>query len=136
MSLPQEKIFADFSGGMNALAAVGKLAPNECLLAENVRLDETGNVLSAGAVTHQNTSVYAAVGGLSRTNLHSLYWNPSLGAVAGVSQDVFAGPTLGGMVNALTGSNGIEYPDHAGPVSPGAPRSMQISAFLFRRQTL
>ena len=101
--MPQEKIFADFSGGMNALAAVDKLAPNECLLAENVRLDETGNVLSAGATTKQNTSPYIDAG--NNRNVHSLYWNPSLGAVAGVGKDVFAGVTLGGMVNTLTGSN-------------------------------
>lgn len=103
--MPEERIFSDFSGGMNALAAVDKLDPKECLLAENVRLDETGNVQSAGAFTHQNTAAYAAASGSNTNNVHSLYWNPSLGAVAGVGKDVFAGATLGGMVNTLTGSN-------------------------------
>lgn len=101
--MSQEAILADFSGGMNALAAVDKLGPNECLLAENARLDETGNVQSAGAVTHQNTASYADSSGTA--NVHSLFWNPSLGAVAGVGKDVFSGATLGGMVSTLTGSN-------------------------------
>jgi hypothetical protein len=103
--LPQEQIFADFSGGMNALAAVDKLDPKECLLAENVRLDETGNIQSAGALTAQNTSAYAAVGGTNTNNVHSLFWNPSLGAVAGVGQDVFFGSRLGGMASGLAGKN-------------------------------
>lgn len=104
--MPQEQIFADFSGGMNALAAVDKLDPKECLLAENVRLDETGNVQSAGAFTHQNTSSYADSSGTK--NVHSLYWNPSLGAVSGVGQDVFIGRTLGGMASALVGKNTMQ----------------------------
>ena len=93
-----EHIFSDFSGGMNALTAVDKLDPKECLLAENVRLDETGNIESAGALTAQNTSGYGG-------NVHSLFWNPSLGAVAGVGTSIFSGPTLGGMSNALAGKN-------------------------------
>jgi hypothetical protein len=100
-----EQIFSDFSGGMNALAGVDKLDPKECLLAENVRLDEAGNVASAGAFTHQNTAAYAAAGGTSTNNAHSLYWNPSLGAVTGVGQDVFFGKTLGGQSSGLAGSN-------------------------------
>lgn len=90
---------------MNALAAVDKLDPKECLLAENVRLDETGNILCAGAFTHQNTSAYAAAGGTNTNNIHSLYWNPSLGGVAGVGQDVFQGATLGGLKSKLTAKN-------------------------------
>jgi hypothetical protein len=43
-----EHLFSDFSAGMNALAAVYKLDPKECLLAENVRLDEAGNIQSGG----------------------------------------------------------------------------------------
>lgn len=99
-----EKILADFSGGINAVAAVDKLAMNELLLAENVRLDETGNVASSGAYTTQNTSgAYRdLIGG---RNVHSLYWNPSLGAVAGIGQDVFSGSVLGSMTSAVTGKN-------------------------------
>jgi hypothetical protein len=90
---------------MNALAAVDKLDPRECLLAENVRLDETGNIASAGAFTHQNAVAYAAAGGTNTNNIHSIYWNPSLGGVAGVGQDVFIGAMLGGMASALTAKN-------------------------------
>lgn len=103
--MPQEKVFQDFSGGMNALAAVDKLDPRECLLAENVRLDETGNIQSAGAFTHQNTAAYAAGGGTNTNNVHSQYWNPALGAVAGVGQDVFQGATLDSQTAKLLGSN-------------------------------
>jgi len=99
----QEKLLSDFSGGMNALAAVDKLDPKECLMAENVRLEETGDILSAGAYTHQNTSAYVDTSG--NTNIHSLFWNPSLGGVAGVGQDVFTGVTLGSMTSALVGTN-------------------------------
>ncbi len=100
-----EHTFADFSGGMNSLAAVDKLDPKECLLAENVRLDETGNILSAGAATAQNSSLYKATGG---SNVHSLYWNPSLGGVAGVGQDVFIGASLGSMASGLAAKNTIQ----------------------------
>ena len=100
-----EHVFSDFSGGMNALAAVDKLDSKECLLAENCRLDETGNILSAGATTQQNTSSYAAAAGTSTTNIHSLYWNPSIGGVAGVGQDVFHGPMLGGLSSGLAAQN-------------------------------
>jgi len=71
---------------------VDKLDPKECLLAENVRLDETGNMQSAGAFTHQNASNYGG-------NVHSLYWNPSLGAVAGVGTNAYMGATLGSMTS-------------------------------------
>lgn len=103
--MAQEKLLQDFSGGMNALAAVDKLDPKECLLAENCRLDETGNIQSAGAFTHQNTSPYAAASGTNTNNVHSLFWNPSLGGVAGVGQDVFIGPTLGGLASKLAAKN-------------------------------
>src|SRR6266849_4719597 len=106
--MPQEHIFGDFSGGMNALAAVDKLDPKECLLAENVRLDETGNIQSAGALTAQNTAAYAAAAGTNTNQIRSLFWNPSLGAVAGVGQDVFIGPTLGGMRSGIAGKNSIQ----------------------------
>lgn len=103
--MSQEHVFSDFSGGMNALAAVDKLDPKECLLAENVRLDETGNILSAGALTRQNGAPYTAAGGTNAAYVHSTYWNPSLGAVAGVGQDVFIGATLGSMASGLAGKN-------------------------------
>src|SRR6266404_6131828 len=96
-----EHTFSDFSGGINALAAVDKLDPKECLLAENVRLDETGNILSAGAVTKQNTSAYPG-------SVHSLYWNPSLGGVAGVGTSVYIGASLGSMASGLSGTNTIQ----------------------------
>ena len=100
-----EHTFSDFSAGMNALASVDKLDPRECLLAENCRLDETGNIQSAGAATIQNTATYSAAGGTNPRNVHSLYWNPSIGGVAGVGQDVFIGPTLGGLASGLAGKN-------------------------------
>lgn len=97
--MAQEKVFQDFSGGMNALAAVDKLDPRECLLAENVRLDETGNVLSAGAATAQNAVTY-------NNKVHSLYWNPGFGGIAGVGISVVQGLTLGALTNtALFGAN-------------------------------
>src|SRR5882757_1739199 len=101
--MAQEQTFSDYSGGMNALAAVDKVDPKECLLAENVRLDETGNIASAGAFTQQNTSAYAD--SLGSKNAHSLYWNPSLGGVAGVGQDVFQATQLGSFVSSLAGKN-------------------------------
>lgn len=86
---------------MNALAAVDKLDPRECLLAENVRLDETGNIQSSGAFTRQNATAYNG-------RVHSLYWNPSLGAISGVGTSVFQGPTLGGMASKLSGANAAQ----------------------------
>lgn len=103
--MSQEFVLSDFSGGMNATLAVDKLDPKECLLADNVRLDETGNILSAGAYTHQNTATYSAAAGTNATYVHSLFWNPSLGGVAGVGQDVFIGAALGSMASALAGKN-------------------------------
>lgn len=96
---------------MNASSGIDKLDPKESLLAENVRLDEQGDVQSAGASTPQNTATYVGstytVGTttFTPTNIHSLYWNPSLGAVAGIGQDVFIGPTLGGMSQSLANKN-------------------------------
>lgn len=98
-----ETVFFDFTGGMNALGGVDKLDPKECLLAENVRLDETGSILSAGAFTHQNTSSYNS--SQLQRNVHSLYWNPSFGAVAGIGKDVFIGLALGTMSNTLMVAN-------------------------------
>jgi len=101
--MSQEKLLSDFSGGMNALAAVDKLDLKECLLAENVRFDETGNILSAGAYSYQNSAPYQdAVG---NKNVHSMYYNPSFGAVAGIGQDVFIGSTLGGLSRKLAAGN-------------------------------
>lgn len=103
--MPQEHVFSDFSGGMNAISPVDKLDPKECLAAFNVRLDATGSILSAGALTRQNLSPYAAAAGTNSTYVHSMFYEPALGAVAGVGQDVFAGPTLGGMAGKLTAVN-------------------------------
>lgn len=100
-----EQIFSDFSSGMNALGAVDKLNPNECLLAENVRLDEIGNIQSAGALTAQNTAAYAAAAGTNSNYVHSHFYQPSIGAVAGVGQDVFVGASLGSMSRKSTGTN-------------------------------
>lgn len=83
--MPQEAIIADFSGGMNASAGMDKLAENECLLAENVRFDEQGNVLITGANTLQNTAT------LSGGRVHSEFFYPSIGAIAGVGTSVFLG---------------------------------------------
>lgn len=88
---------------MNAISAVDKLKPNELLLAENVRLDETGNAQVTGAFTHQNTAAYVSTA--TASNIHSLYWNPSLGGVAGIGQDVFQASSLNSMTSALGGAN-------------------------------
>src|SRR5579863_2600147 len=101
--MAQEKVLADFSGGMNALAAVDKLAPNECLLAENVRLDETGNIAISGAYSRQNTAAYLS--SASASNVQSLFFNPSIGGVAGIGKDVFIGQNLANLVNSLSGVN-------------------------------
>jgi hypothetical protein len=91
--MPQEKIFADFSGGMNASVAVDKLQDNELLLAENIRLDELGNASITGASSFLNTSAYSD--GTS----------PNIGAVAGVGNDVFTGLTLATISDTLTAQN-------------------------------
>jgi len=88
---------------MSTLAGVDKLDPKECLLAQNCRLDVTGDIQSAGAYTVQNTASYAD--SLGNTAIHSLFLNPSLGGIAGVGQDVFTGPTLGNMSAKLVGQN-------------------------------
>src|SRR6266576_6470803 len=82
--MPQEAVIADFSGGMNASAGMDKLAENECLLAENVRFDEQGNVLITGANTLQNTASLAG-------SVHSVFFDPALGAVAGAGTNVYLG---------------------------------------------
>lgn len=105
VAMSKEQVLQDFTAGMNALAQVDALATNECLLAENVRLEKVGSIQSAGALTHQNTSAYAATAGTSTKSVHSLYWNPSLGAVAGVGQDIFIGKTLSGMKSGLAAKN-------------------------------
>lgn len=79
---------ADFSGGMNASVAVDKLDIKECLLAENCRLDEAGNILISGANSAQNT--VALTDGTSSA-IHSLFEDSSIGIVAGVGTSVFSG---------------------------------------------
>lgn len=81
--MPEEQVISNFSGGMNASVAVDKLAENECLLAENCRFDETGNVLITGANSTQGT--YGSAG------FHSLFFDPIVGAIAGAGQSVYKG---------------------------------------------
>jgi hypothetical protein len=99
----QEKLLTDFHGGMNSLAGVDKIDPTECLLAENCRLDEAGNVAVAGATTRQNIAPYVSSG--TSSNIHSLFWNPAIGAVAGVDKDVFTGRVLSSMTDVSVGTN-------------------------------
>ena len=101
--MARERIYADFSGGMNASTAVDKLQDNELLLAENVRLDELGNASITGASSKLNTSSY--VDGVGNTTVHSIYYNPSIGAVAGVGGAVFNGPNPGSLTRNLLGQN-------------------------------
>jgi hypothetical protein len=82
--LENEKLIADFSGGMNASVAVDKLSDKECLLAENIRFDEQGNVLITGANTLQNT---ASLSG----SVHSVFLDPILGGIAGAGTNVYLG---------------------------------------------
>jgi hypothetical protein len=99
--MPQEVILQDFSGGMNASVAVDKLAKNECLLAENVRFDEQGNVLITGANALQNTATLA--GG----SVHSIFFDSAIGAIAGVGSTVYIGSdftTLGTSTASNAGS--------------------------------
>ena len=88
--MSSEKLIADFSGGMNASVAVDKLTENECLLAENIRLDEQGNVLITGANTLQNTSSLSG-------SVHSLFFDPSLGAITGAGTNVYFGTNFGSL---------------------------------------
>lgn len=103
--MAQELIYADFSGGMNAGVAVDKLQDNELLLAENIRLDEDGNASISGGSTKLNTTAYTDGTSTAPLNVHSIYYNPSIGAVAGVGNDVFSGATLGSLSDTLTAVN-------------------------------
>lgn len=106
--MPQEKLIADFSGGMNASVAVDKLKDNECLLAENIRFDEQGNAIITGANTLQNASPLS-------DSIHSLFLDSALGAIAGAGTKVYFGsnfssPTL----SAITNSRGTKISFGAG----------------------
>ncbi len=96
--MPQEAVIADFSGGMNASAGMDKLAENECLLAENVRFDEQGNVIITGANTLQNTSSLAGT-------VRSVFIDPVLGAIAGAGTNVYFGTAFSGMLSTSTVTN-------------------------------
>lgn len=99
----QEYIFADFSGGLNASVQADKLADNEALLAMNARLDEFGGIQSCPGSTLQNTATYTDTS--NNKNIHSLAIDATLGAIAGVGADLYTGPTLGALSDALTGQN-------------------------------
>lgn len=72
---------------MNASVAVDKLKDNECLLAENVRFDEQGNVIITGANTLQNATPLAG-------SAHSLFLDSALGAIAGAGTKIYFGSSL------------------------------------------
>ena len=97
-----EQIIADFSGGMNASVAVDKLGDKECLLAENVRFDEQGNVLISGANTAQNVTALTA--GTSSA-IHSLFFDQAIGGIAGVGTAIFAGARLATLSTSTTATN-------------------------------
>lgn len=100
--MPQEITISDFSGGMNASVAVDKLSDKECLLAENVRFDEQGNVLISGGNTAQNS--VALTDGTS-SNVHSLFFDQAIGGVAGVGTSIYAGARLGALSTSTTATN-------------------------------
>lgn len=93
-----ELTIADFSGGLNLTAAGDKIPDRELLQADNVRMDELGNISVAGGSTKQNSSAYSDGG---NTNVHSLYLNSYIGSIAGVGNDVFSGTSLSGLVALL-----------------------------------
>src|SRR6266852_5209229 len=90
-----EKVIADFGGGMNASVSVDKLKDNECLLAENVRFDEEGNVLITGANTLQNLSPLTG-------SVHSLFLDSALGCVAGAGTKAYFGPSFSSLALSVT----------------------------------
>lgn len=95
-----EAIIQDFSGGMNSSVAVDKLDAKECLLAENVRFDEKGNILITGANTLQNTS---ALNG----SVHSEFLDSALGAIAGAGTNVYTGADFTGLqLSGVTNPSG------------------------------
>src|SRR2546423_5241476 len=107
--MPQEAVISDFSGGMNASAGMDKLAENECLLAENVRFDEQGNILITGANTLQNTSAMSG-------RVHSAFYAPAIGAIAGAGTNVYAGASFGALtLNTTTNASGAKMSFGAAP---------------------
>ena len=101
--MPNEVIISDFSGGMNASVAVDKLSDKECLLAENVRFDEQGNILVSGANSAQNS--VALTDGTS-SNIHSLFYDQSIGVIAGVGTSIYSGARFG----SLSTDTGVTNP--------------------------
>lgn len=83
-----EIVLSDFSGGMDASVAVDKMDTKECLLAESARFDEAGNVLISGANTLQNL---AGLSDGTSSNVHSFFYDSSLGCIAGVGTDIWIG---------------------------------------------
>jgi len=107
--MPQEAIIADFSGGMNASAGMDKLAENECLLAENVRFDEQGNIIITGANTLQNTASLAG-------SVHSVFFDPVLGAISGAGTSVYAGKDFASLaISTATNQGSSKMSFGAGP---------------------
>ncbi len=107
--MPQEAIIADFSGGMNASAGMDKLAENECLLAENVRFDEQGNVIITGANTLQNTASLAG-------SVHSVFFDPLLGAISGAGTAVYTGKDFTSLsLSTATNQNSSKMSFGSGP---------------------
>jgi len=87
---------------MNASVAVDKLADKECLLAENIRFDEQGNILNSGANSAQNS--VALTDGTS-SNIHSLFYDQSIGAIAGVGTSIYSGARLGALSTSTIATN-------------------------------
>jgi hypothetical protein len=96
-----EYVIADFSGGINPSTQNDKLHDNEALLAINARLDELGGIQSCPGSTLQQGSLTDG----TNSNVHSLAIDASLGAIAGVGTDLYTGPTLSKLSDALAGKN-------------------------------
>ena len=75
----QEYIFDRFDGGINPSQAADKLLEWEALQAQNVRLDDFGNLASAFPSSAQSTGLTDTA---SNKNVHSLFYSPSIGAMA------------------------------------------------------
>lgn len=116
--MAQEYVISNFSGGINPSVQADKLnieQLGECLQAQNARLDEFGGIQSCPGSTLQNTATYTDTA--KNSNVHSLFVDSAIGAIAGVGQDAFTGAALGSLTDALNGSNTSQNKMSAG----GAP---------------
>lgn len=119
--MPSEKIYAEWTGGMQANVAVDKIADNECLLLDNAKITETGNVTITGASTKLNPTVLA-VG--TNSTIYGMAFNPSIGAVVGCGDDIFTGLSFGSLSDQYPSAN----PNHDPLSFASAPNRIYFDA--------